>query len=330
MDKFDRIYALHGLLANSRRPVPITTIMQQLECSKATAKRIIENMRLYLSAPLEYDRARNGYYYNNQNSEHPFQLPGIWFNTSELHSLLTAQALLERVDPGLYSSQLRPLHGKIRDILRKAGHKDTESYRRIRILSLAKRKFDNHVFRQIATAVLERKQLHVIYNGRGDGKASKRIISPQRCVHYRDNWYLDAWCHSRDDFRTFAVERIEQARVLNQAAKHISEKELDSHFASAYGIFSGKATQTAVLRFSPQRARWVAEEEWHPQQQGHWREDGYYELHIPYGNPTELIMDILKHGADVEVIKPASLRRTVRQRIYNMAYLYDDRYEPPK
>jgi predicted DNA-binding transcriptional regulator YafY len=44
-------------------------------------------------------------------------------------------------------------------------------------------------------------------------------------------------------------------------------------------------------------------------------EDGSYELHIPYSDPRELVMDILKHGAEVEVIKPESLRQLLREQL---------------
>lgn len=322
MDKFDRIYALHGLLARRRLPVSLRTICNELECSRATANRHIKEMRLYLLAPIEYDRAGNGYYYDHSAS-HPYELPGLWFNTSELHALLTAHTLLERVDPGVFNDQLAPLKKRIEHILESSGKTDRESVARIHILSLAKRRFDNHIFRQIASAVIERKQLNIQYNGRGDGNTSQRNVSPQRLVHYRDNWYLDAWCHSRNDYRTFAVERISHTQSLNTKAKAISEKELDDYFASAFGIFSGPAKHVAVLRFTPERARWVAEEEWHPRQESAWLENGEYELRIPYGNPTELIMDILKYGSDVEVIKPASLRNAVKRRIKCMAEIYD-------
>ncbi len=295
--------------------------MDELECLKATATRLIGQMRNFLDAPIEYDRARNGYFYDT-SAAHPYELPGLWFNNSELYALLTAQALLEQVDPGLYSEQIRPLGERIRVMLEKAGHKDDESARRIRILSLARRRFDNHLFRHIASATLERKRLRICYHGRGDDNRKEREISPQRLVHYRNNWYLDAWCHASDGYRTFAVERIEQAQHLMSGAKAISEQVLDEYYASAFGIFSGKAEHTAVLHFTPERARWVAEEEWHPNQTTHWLDDGRFELCIPYGNPTELIMDILKYGTDVEVVAPISLRRQVVQRIQQMAALY--------
>ncbi|MDT8385554.1 MAG: WYL domain-containing protein [Gammaproteobacteria bacterium] len=323
MERFDRFYALHGLLSTYRHPVSLKHIMDELECSRASVTRLITKMRLYLHAPIEYDRKANGYYYNQkQQGGHPYELPGLWFNTSELLALLTSQTLLERVDPGVYSQQLNPLRQRIEAILKNSGEDTAEISKRIRILSIANRHFNNHTFQHITSAVLQRKQLNISYRGRQNSEASSRTLSPQRLIYYRNNWYLDAWCHLRNEFRTFAVERIEHARSLKQKARHISEAELDNTFTAAFGIFSGKATHTAILHFTPERARWVAEEQWHPQQQSRWLENGSYELQLPYGNPTELIMDILKYGTDVEVIKPASLRNAVKSRIAGMMQLY--------
>ena len=322
MEQFDRFYSLDKLLKSRRRPVALEQITDELECSKATAKRIIQKMRLYLDAPIEYNRALNGYFYNHHDDEHPYELPGLWFNTSELHALLAAETLLENVDPGLYSPQLAPLKKRIEVLLEHTGERHDEVSKRIRILAIAQRKFNNHIFRHLTTAVLQRKQLQLQYRGRQQNSNSERTVSPQRLVHYRYNWYLDCWCHLRHEFRTFAVERIHHASVLKQPAREFSETELNDYFASAFGIFSGEAKHTAILHFTPQRARWVAEEQWHPQQQSRWLDNGHFELRIPYGNPTELLMDILKYGADVEVIKPASLRSEVKQLIAAMTKLY--------
>jgi predicted DNA-binding transcriptional regulator YafY len=89
--------------------------------------------------------------------------------------------------------------------------------------------------------------------------------------------------------------------------------QLDAVLAAGYGIFSGSDVEWAKLRFSPQRARWVAAEQWHPQQRTRWEDDGAYVLELPYSDSRELIMDILKHGADVEVLAPETLRRQVSE-----------------
>ena len=94
----------------------------------------------------------------------------------------------------------------------------------------------------------------------------------------------------------------------HERALDVPEAELDEHYATAYGIFGGKADKVAVLRFTPERARWVADEQWHPQQEGTWLADGSYELRIPYRESRELVMDVMRNGASVEVVAPAAHR----------------------
>mgnify|MGYP001029072094 CR=1 FL=1 len=78
-----------------------------------------------------------------------------------------------------------------------------------------------------------------------------------------------------------------------------------------------------MLRFTADAARWVADERWHAEQRGHFLLDGGYELTVPYGNPTELVMDILKYGAEVEVVAPEDLRALVKTRLAAALARYD-------
>jgi len=310
MDRLQRIYKLHQEISSRRHPVPRKVLEQELECSRATVKRIIEEMKLYFNAPIKYDRTHNGYYYDTQ-TEQTFELPGVWFNAAELHALLATQQLLEQVQPGLLGGHLKPIKAQIEKLLAAGQHDGDQVARRVRILRMAGRNTSGEYFQTVAGALLQRKRLAIRYHGRSNDEETQREISPQRLTHYRDNWYLDAWCHQKNGLRSFAVDRLREAKALEKRAKNIAEKKLDEHFASSYGIFAGKPKHTAVLRFTPQRARWVAEEQWHPQQQSRTLQDGSYELRIPYADPRELVMDILKHGAEVEVIEPQALRDEV-------------------
>jgi predicted DNA-binding transcriptional regulator YafY len=76
------------------------------------------------------------------------------------------------------------------------------------------------------------------------------------------------------------------------------------------------------LAFTPLRARWVASELWHPKQKGSFDAAGRYILELPYADHRELIMDILKYGADVEVLGPESLRQLVREEHKRAARTY--------
>lgn len=324
MDLFDRIFALHRILANRRTPISRRELQDKLECSRATVGRIIADMRNYLGAPIVYDRQLRGYRYD-RSADSPYELPGLWLNSSELFALLIAQKLLADIQPpGLLEPHLAPLRERIDAILRhrRLGH--PEIPRRIRILQMAARLTNLEHFQKIATALLQRRKLHILYHGRARDKTTERDVSPQRLVYYRDNWYLDAWCHLRDGLRSFSLDRTHPVYIHDAPAKEIDDTSLDAHFGATYGIFAGPASHTAVLHFTPSAARWVADEHWHPKQEGKVLPDGGYELKIPYHNPTELVMDILKYGPDVKVIAPVDLQQAVGRRLREAAALYDD------
>ena len=170
MDKFDRIYALHTLLTSARLPVTKAKIEKQMECSHATVERLIRDMRLHLDAPIEYDREANGYYYD-KNAKYKYELPGLWFNASELYALLTTYQLLSSVEPGLLDSHIAPIKNKVEELLRTDKIPKSELANRVRILKIASRRPNPKHFSLVATSLLTRKRLFIEYQGREIGRA---------------------------------------------------------------------------------------------------------------------------------------------------------------
>ena len=199
-----------------------------------------------------------------------------------------------------------------------------EIRKRVLITGVGKRRMKLAHFEKVGSALLHRKRLHITYYARSNNETTEREVSPQRLVYYRENWYLDGWCHLRKGVRNFSVDSIQNCSVLNAAAKEVPRKTLENVLGPGYGIFTGheREKRLAKLRFTPERARWVASESWHPEQQGSWLEDGCYILEFPYFDDRELIMDILKFGADVSVLAPKILRSRLAEEAKRMAALY--------
>ncbi len=288
-------------------------MIDELAISRSKLTRLIAHLRNHLGAPLIFDAAHSGYRYDTADGHHP--LPGLWFTSAELHALITLNHLLQALQPGLLDQVLAPIRTRINALLHTEHLGSGEAHKRIRILAMASRAKDPRHFQTIAGAVLQRKRLVIDYYNRDRDQTSQRTVSPQRLAHYRDNWYLDAWCHHKKALRIFAVESIRHADALNKPAKAIPDTTLDNELGSAYGIFAGKPTATAVLRFTAHRARWVANETWHPQQKNRWLDDGRHELSVPYSSDKELIMDILKYSADVEVVAPEALKEAIKNQL---------------
>lgn len=318
MNRAERIFRIHSLL-RGKTPVSTQRLMRETDVSASSIKRDIEYMRDFMNAPILYDRADNRYYYDPNAPE--FELPGLWFNASELYALLATEQLLEAVQPGFLSPYLGPLKGRIRKLLQQSGHAADTVAARVRLQPIANRIVDEQTFGAVAGATLQAQALHMRYHGREKDAPTERVVHPCLLLHYRNNWYLIAHCDNANDFRTFSLDRITQPQVIGHAAREFDPNHLERYLNASFGIFTGEAKHWAVLRFSADASRWVADEQWHPDQLGHWR-GKEYELQVPYSDSRELIMEILKYGPEVEVIAPEELRRAVGERLSRAAEKY--------
>ena len=310
MDRLERFYKIDRLL-KERKVVSFALFKTELGMSPASVKRDLAYMRDRFNAPIEYDRESNGYRFGRPRSGPRYELPGLRFNAAEVQALLTTLQLLANLQPGLLDGQVKPVLDRLRAILGAGDHSWEEVVKRMRIFLPERREGKAEHFSVVAAALLKRSRVWIKHYNRKDDRETEREVSPQRLVHYRDNWYLDAWCHLRDDLRSFAVDAIRDARLVDERAKEVSASELDEYLGSGYGIFAGRKVQWATLKFTAEAARWVSAQNWHPKQRSRVEKDGSYVLEVPYAEDRELVMEILKYGAQVEVLEPAQLRKRV-------------------
>jgi predicted DNA-binding transcriptional regulator YafY len=323
MDRYERILALHRILKGARRPVSLQRLMDELDCSRPTVYRDIAFLRDGLGAPVEGKEGESAWYYDEADGER-FELPGLWLSSEELLALLAAHQLLTRTGTDVLGGALAPLKSRIDKLLAEQVGGQRWPVERVRVIASGARRLDQTAFRAVAGAVLARKRLGFDYLARSTNERSKRQVSPQRLTHYRDNWYLDAWDHEREALRSFSIDRIQHAHAGKEAARDIDEDTLNQHFAASYGIFSGAPKGTATILFSAKAARWVADEHWHSRQEGHFLPDGRYQLRVPYSNARELLMDVLRYGADAEIVEPAALRAQARSLLQLALSAYAD------
>lgn len=323
MNRTERLYRIDQLLRN-RRLVKRADLLAELEVSSATLTRDIEHLRSQLHAPIVFDADRGAYRLDLDTAQTgpSYALPGLWFNESELHALLAIEHLLESMQPGLLAPHVAPLRARMAALLGEGRYSAEVIRQRIFLERATPRRVVTGHFETCATATLARKRLLLAHFDRHSATVNEREVSPQRLVRYKENWYLDTWCHVRQAVRTFSVDALRSVTLLDSVAMDVPETELQAILGAGYGIYAGKDVRWATLRFSPYQARWTASEVWHPEQCSRWDPDGHYVLEIPHSAPSELLMDILKYGAEVEVIAPEDLRAEVARRLHKAADLY--------
>jgi len=319
----DRLVKIESLLRRKRQ-VTFQDLLNELEASPATVKRDIAFLRDRMGCPLVYDRAENTYRLDESaqvGGRH--EIPGLWFNGQELHALLTAHQLLSGIDPnGALSRHVAPLLDRIHQLVGQSERDKIDVMQRIRVVQAGQRLVEAPCFEAVCSALLLRQRLQFKYFTRSKQAESQREVSPQRLIYYRGTWYLDGWCHTNNDLRRFALDAMSDVSPCEMKAKEIAITTVANALDGGYGIYAGSAANWARLVFSARAAQWVSREQWHPDQQLITLPDGRVEMRLPYAEATELRMDILRHGPEVEVLEPAALREEVRQQLANALRQY--------
>lgn len=319
MSELVRLYRYKELLAG-RRVMSAEALRAALEISPATLKRDIAKLRDQLRMPIRFDKDRAGYVMEGGHTDS--ELPGLWFSPEEILALVTIQQLLAQLAPGMLGPKLKPLQARLAELMAKHGLAHEDVSRRIRLVHAGRRLPQAKCFEAVAAATMGRKRLRGRHLNRQTGETLDRTVSPQRLVHYRDNWYVDAWCHLRLGLRSFSVDAFADVEVLMDPADEVEDAQLDQVLGASYGIFGGAPLARAVLRFTPSRARWVSREQWHPAQDTWEEQDGSFVLSVPYADDRELLGDILRFGADVQVVEPEALKRKVQKALLEAAGRY--------
>ena len=336
MNRTERFYKIE-LLLKGRGCVSFAALLAELEVSPATLKRDLQYLRDRLSAPIVYDASSNGYRFAaalaGAGAAPRRELPGLWFSENEIHALLTMHQLLAGLDDdGVLARHLQPLMERLQGMLGSDAADSRELMRRIKVIVTARRRVPSRHFELLGGALLQRRRVWLRYFKRSDRSDSEREVSPQRLVNHRNTWYLDAWCHASQGLRRFALDAIRDARMLDARAKNVALRELEAALDAGYGIYGGGGAKVrwATLVFEADAAQWVANEEWHPRQKGRWLAAapgdapgaGRYELQVPFTDPTELAMDVLRHGDSVVVTGDKAFAAQVAARLRSAAARY--------
>lgn len=317
MDGFDRIYDLHRILKGRKTAISTEDICAKMECSRATFNRVKKHMVDFLGAPIEYDRGLRGYRYAAEDHNN-FELPGLWFSQQELFALLLVRDLVHSLGVGILKNEVAPVEKRINVLLANAGIDQPDFKQHFRLLGVATRKVEKDIFTAVTDAIVRQESLFIVYEKLNLSQVSKRDISPQRLINYRNNWYLDAWCHKQQDYRTFALEGIMEVKASKLGYVAVNADKLDQYYQASYGIYAGNTIEQATICFAPSVARRVSKEEWHPQQITQWNDDGSYSLSLPFNasQPQELIMDVIKYFDQAQIIEPAWLRERAKETLH--------------
>jgi predicted DNA-binding transcriptional regulator YafY len=295
-----------------------TALANQFEMSAKTAQRDIDFMRDRLYCPLEYDVSRKGYYYEDET----FTLPMVYFSSRELSSLLIARKMLQDVSGGYLVEEISSILEKITNVLNRHMSKGDQVDDAFSFQVMAYSPVPEQVFKAVLESCLKKRRLKFTYYSPARDEKSERTVDPYHLFNYMGAWHLIGNCHLRKSVRDFALGRITDASISVETFEKPPGFNMKEFFQSSFGIYKGKSIREVTLRFSPLKTRWIRDQVWHKDQKMKFLEDGSLELSFPVADFSEIRMEILRHGALVEVIKPKSLRELIKAEAQSIAKIY--------
>ena len=233
--------------------------------------------------------------------------------------LLMAAQILEDLQSDALNQSLSRIIGNIEKVLQDKG---LNNRKLVKIIPALSRKPDPITFQTILNALNNGKKLKLSYQSRYSDQATERLVSPQRFTSYKNAWYLDAYCHLRDDIRLFALENISSCELDIENSKNLAENSLREHYAQSYGIFAGEATHSAQIVFDTELAPWSKNIHWHSEQSHKQIDDTHILITLPYNHSAELIADILHFGPAAKVLAPQKLKQQVKDTLSATSKLY--------
>ncbi|GAM10342.1 hypothetical protein OR1_02631 [Geobacter sp. OR-1] len=300
-----------------------TTLAEKFEVDKKTAQRSIEHFRDRIFAPLEYDPVKKGYYYYEK-----FEIPVARLSQNELLALLISKKLLSDASPGPLGEELNKVVDKLGTMIA-AGMPGTISPDQA--FSFRWNGFypsDSIFFSIVSSALLQGRLLSFCYYSPTSSACTMRTVEPHHLVNYMGTWHLVAWCRLRNEWRDFLLSRMSLCQAEEIRFEFRPETEWRPHLDETFGIFQNKERFDVTLRFTPERAKWIVGEIWHPEQVVELQEDGYLVMTIPVSHHAEILMEILRHGAQVEILRPDWLRAKIVEEARALAELYSSSFEP--
>ena len=318
----EKVYVVHRCLSLNRHGVTSSRLRQVAGCSEQTLFRILRFMRGELGAPIP-PKPPNGLYRYEEGT--CYELPGIWLKGEELVSLTELASRLEELQAEfLTGSYLRPFVEKLESLLEDRKVPLARMNHKVLFLPMRMRKIDGVIFRTVMEALFDGRKVYIRHEDRSTGTITERSVSPQKMIRYRDNWYLDAYCHLRDDLRSFSLSGILEVHKSSEKTRVVPERDLQDHFASAYGIFGGKADKTADILLTGLAARMAGQEPWHSREERETLAGGALKLRIPYRDSRELLGDILRFGEEAEVLGPPELRDQLIKKLKKVSKKYPE------
>jgi proteasome accessory factor B len=268
-----------------------------------------------MELPLEFSPAYNGYLYTQEVSA----FPTLQITEGELFALLVAEKALQQYRGTTFErpllSAFKKMAASLPDTisLNLAEWEQTISFRTSAAPILNLENFDT-----LAKATAQRRQLQLTYRKPGRHETELRVVDPYHLANINGEWFLFAWCHLRQDIRTFVPARIQAVKLTGKTFARPQKFSLTKRLRDSFGVQSGKGQFQVAIQFNEMVADYIREKKWHESQELRELPDGGVELRLTLSSLAEVERWILGWAGNAKVLQPPELIESVKQSARNI------------
>lgn len=310
MGRMERLYKVDRML-RSGAPIPLRTIMEKLEVSRATVQRDLEYLRDRLGAPVVYRRHQpRGYTYDDSGAT--FRLPSGWIQEEDLRLVCKILPVLAASERGLLAPVADELHERITHI---CAAMQIEAPPRPRDAfvdgAAAAPTRTARVFRQLVRgfSLGRAVRLHLAADiGRDEAAVD---VEPCTVVRYGRRWKLIFRGLVDRAFDAIPLIHVDRIEVLDTPVEDPEPAQLQAFLARRFNGVAIGAKGRAVLAVNPEGAWWVYQRAWPEGTRQRVLDDGTLQVDLPCPDPEALVAELMDGGPWVEVVRPTALRQSL-------------------
>ncbi|MFE8145749.1 WYL domain-containing protein [Brenneria goodwinii] len=249
-DRLFRHLALLRLIPRDPKSMSTTELLKKLRDQKfeidlRTLQRDLVGLSLYF--PLLCDENRRPYHWSFLQNTPQFDLPAL--DTPTALAFVFAENYLEKLLPPSVLDRLEPHFEMARQRLQGLTHNNLGIWaERVRALPNGKTLYPAEVnadiWEQVSTALMETRQLQILYLSRSKGESKSLRVHPAGLVARYSISYLVGTVDGYNDLRQFALHRIQQADALDEPTCEQDSFDIDSYIAS--GAFASRQSEREV------------------------------------------------------------------------------------
>ncbi len=293
-------------------------LAEEYEVSRKTIQRDLDYMRYQLDAPLEYSAKHRGYYYTEKN----YKLPAIDIKESDLFAVYLADKLLIQYEGTAIYNSLCSVFKKIEDSLpNKIAFDPGNEPSRFTVFPPSNTIIKPGIWETVTSAIRLSRKFEVHYQTPGS-EPSKRTLDPYHGVRFEGDWYVVAFCHLRQEIRTFSFARMLSAKLLPDTFEIPASFDFHKLSGSHFGIHWGKDEVDVKIHFNKAVAGFLKERKWHPTQRIEENPDGSAVLSLRVNHLLELKRWVLSWGSMAQVLEPKGFMEDLKLTIAEMENIY--------